>query len=163
MSLLTIFLAPHERFPSSCLMCFVPVKSQEAFLFPLQILSAPRGHPSSWKQHKALCVTQQDRAHLHWSTTVTSFPMFLKPHVRQRKAWRQTLQILPINKYTEKTIPRAENLFICSIQKILMTNCYTDEEKQWVQGLFIWNHCSNFFFLASNSQVRTRKADQYFT
>lgn len=75
-----------NHFPSSpweisiflCLMCFVPVQLREASLFPLKIPSAPRGHPSLREQHEAPCVTQQGRAHLGWSTTVTSllFPHF---------------------------------------------------------------------------------------
>ena len=86
-----------NHFPSSpwkisiflCLMHFVLVQSWEASLFPLKIPSAPRGRPSPWEQHKAPCVTQEGRAHLGWSTTVTSL---LLPHFWSHTSDKERLE-----------------------------------------------------------------------
>lgn len=133
MSLLTIFLAPPERFPSSSVSCVLSLCSHGKLLSSL----SPRGRPSPPRAARgSVChTTGQSASRLEHDSHIFIVPAFLKSRARPRKARKRTCRILSINKSVEKKFPEADILFIFSIQNILMPNSYTDKEKQRIQGL----------------------------
>lgn len=163
-SLWTIFLAPPQSFLSSSVSRILSLCSHGKLLSSLSkslLLHVVVLHPESSTRlrlsHKRAERIEAGarRSHLHFS--------HISEVTCQTKKGLKANSSDSLNKKSGKTIPRGRD----SIHIFYSKDSYAKRlrwqgETASPEALFIWNHCSNCFFWASNNHVWIRKAGQYF-